>query len=487
MHRCLVKTAFPAILCTVYMRNSKILATLGPTSDTEEQIGKLLDAGANAFRLNFSHGSHEEHARRIGIIRKLEKERDVFVSIVADLQGAKLRIGAFADEGGVNVSAGESFDFYLEDRPGDVHGVSLMHPEIFEVAEKDMSILVEDGLLRFRVTDVSSGVLKTVVVVGGRIKSHKGVNVPTVQLPVAALTEKDKEDLDFALSQEVDWIALSFVQRPEDVIEARDIIRGRAGVIAKIEKPSAVESIDEIIPISDAIMIARGDLGVEMPAEDVPIVQKRIITKCRRAGKLVIVATQMLDSMIRSPVPTRAEVSDVANALYDGTDVVMLSGETASGKYPFEAVSMMRNVLNRTEDSEMFESTAGAVDLGVPGSKTDAVAWAAHRSAQYIDAKVLVVFSSSGNTARRCARYRPACPLLCLTPNTSVARRLSLSWGVGDIHVQDLYDFDETVRDAVRIVSERGFAKKGDPIVITTGAPFEHGEGKTNTMTIVSV
>ena len=331
------------------------MATLGPASESKEGITALIEVGANVFRLNFSHGSHEEHGQRIKHIRSIEEQIKKPIGIVADLQGPKLRIGTFAEEEGVILQSGAPFSFHLQERTGDEQGVSLMHPEIFKAAEVGMDILVDDGRLQFRVDVVNDETLETTIITGGRIKQKKGVNIPTVQLPIDAVTEKDKQDLAFALSQKVDWIALSFVQRPEDIQMARKMVGDAAGIIAKIEKPSAVECIEKIIDEVDAIMVARGDLGVEIPPEEVPNVQKRIIKLCRQAGKPVIVATHMLDSMVDSPYPTRAEVSDVANAIYDGSDAVMLSAETAAGEYPSESVKMMRRIVHRAvSDSEFF-------------------------------------------------------------------------------------------------------------------------------------
>ena len=415
----------------------KIVATLGPASESEAGITALIEAGADVFRLNFSHGSHGEHGQRIAHIRKIERVVGKPIGIIADLQGPKLRVGTFASDEGVVLESGKPFTFRLAESIGDEQGVSLMHPEIFKAAEVGMDILVDDGRLRFRVEAISDGALETKVVTGGRIKQKKGVNIPMVQLPIDAITTKDKEDLAFALSQEVDWIALSFVQRPEDVRQAREIIGDKAGIIAKIEKPSAVESIEDIIKEVDAIMVARGDLGVEIPPEEVPNTQKRMIVLCRQAGKPVIVATHMLDSMVDSPYPTRAEVSDVANAIYDGSDAVMLSAETAAGNYPTESVTMMRQIIRRTINDSEFFTVEHQIDFTPFHCVANSAVVTAQKDIQNKKHSVVIANVSSFEPGICYARRRYKCPLIAVTADKQLARRLALVWGIFPVHIED--------------------------------------------------
>ena len=415
------------------MHFGKIVATLGPASESARGIASLVAAGVDVFRLNFSHGSHDEQGQRVAHIRDIERESGRSFGVIADLQGPKLRVGEIgtADDG-VALSAGSAFAFYLEEKVGDVHGVSLAHPEIFTAAKAGMDILVDDGRLRFRVETVHPDVLEATVVVGGVIRRRKGVNVPGVRLPISAITEKDAEDMAFALSCGVDWVALSFVQQVEDVRKAKRAVSGKTGVIAKIEKPSALECIEDIINEVDAIMVARGDLGVEIPPEEVPSEQKRILSLCRQAGKPAIVATHMLESMVSSPYPTRAEVSDVANAVYDGTDAVMLSAETAAGEYPAEAAAMMRRIVKQAVGDSVFFSVARqmprAADFG------DMSAHAAMQEEQY---SAVVTASSSFDDIVRYACRRAVCPLFVITADQHLARRLALVWGVVPLCVED--------------------------------------------------
>lgn len=417
----------------------KVVATVGPASESEEGIAALVEAGVDVFRLNFSHGSHDEQGQRIVHIRAKEKETNKPMGIVADLQGPKLRIGTFADEEGVVVNPGSSFTFHLKERVGDEQGVSLMHPEVFKAAEVGMDILVDDGRLSFQVTAIADEALETKVVTGGKITQKKGVNIPMVQLPISAVTEKDAKDMQFALSQDVDWIALSFVQRPEDVRQAREMMGDTtAGIVAKIEKPSAVEYIEEIIAEVDAIMIARGDLGVEIPPEDVPSIQKKIIRLCRKAGKPVIVATHMLDSMVSAPRPTRAEVSDVANAIYEGTDAVMLSAETAMGDYPTETVEIMRKIVRRSVTDSEFFTVEKDIDFSVLRCDTDSVLVAAQGVITNAKPTVVVVDDTvddlSFESAMCYARERYRHPLIVVTKDQQLARHLTLAWGVTPVH-----------------------------------------------------
>ncbi len=435
------------------MHFGKVVATVGPASESKEGVAALAEAGVDVFRLNFSHGSHEEQGQRIVHIRAQEEVSNKPFGIVADLQGPKLRIGTFADEEGVVLEPGASFSFHLKERVGDVQGVSLMHPEVFTAAKVGMDVLVDDGRLLFQVTAVTDEVLETTVVTGGKITQKKGVNIPMVQLPIGALTEKDERDMKFALSQGVDWIALSFVQRPEDVQQAREMMGDvRAGIIAKIEKPSAVEYIEEIVSVVDAIMIARGDLGVEIPPEEVPRIQKRIINLCRKAGKPVIVATHMLDSMVAAPRPTRAEVSDVANAVYEGTDAVMLSAETAAGDYPTESVEIMRKIVRRSVTCDEFFAAEGGIDFSGDICDADSIVAAAQGVAANEKSTVVVVSDAIDGLSLESvlcyARERCRHPLVVLTKDQRLARRLALVWGVFPLYVGA--SGEEVTEDVVR-------------------------------------
>ena len=464
------------------MRNAKIIATLGPGSSTEEMIHPLFEAGADVFRLNFSHGGHEDHKRRYDIIRAMEEKYHRSIGILLDLQGPKLRVGQF--EGGkVKLKQGNNFRLDLSDGLGDENRVSLHHPEIFEVLEEGTDLLLDDGNIRLRVAEFGADFAETEIIIGGVLSDHKGVNVPSVVLPLSPLTEKDLEDLRFGLDLGVDWVALSFVQRPEDIAEARKLIAGRAGVMSKLEKPAAMDHLDEIVNLSDAVMVARGDLGVEVPPEDVPALQKRIVFTCRAAGKPVVVATQMLESMVHAPTPTRAEASDVATAIYDGTDAIMLSAETAVGEYPIESVAMMDRIVRRVENDPHYRKMMEAYRYAPEATAADAITAAARQVAHTISASAIVTFSSTGSTTLRCARERPRVPVLGLTPRADTARRLALAWGVHSVKTEDLNTFRDMVVKAITIAKSDGFAEVGDPLVITAGVPFGT-PGATNVLRI---
>ena len=436
------------------IRFGKVVSTLGPASASEEAITALATSGADMFRLNFSHGSHEEHSGRIAHVRSAEEKIGNSISIVADLQGPKLRIGTFTDQNGVSLDENATFTFHLNKIPGNTDGVTLSHPEIFKAAKVGTDILVDDGRLRFRIDSVDKDTLKTTVITGGRVTQRKGVNTPGIDLPISVITKKDEEDLQYALSKNVDWIALSFVQRAEDVRQAKKMINGRAGIIAKIEKPSAVENIESIIKESDAIMVARGDLGVEIPPEEVPSTQKKIIKMCRQEGKPVIVATHMLDSMVDSPYPTRAEVSDVANAMYDGADAVMLSAETAAGKYPNESVTMMRRIVQRSVREPGFFDSVDQLSIDDGHRSEDLAVSAIHKKAEQDGAVAIIAPSVSWNLAVSHARRRSKIPLFGITADKDLARKLALVWGVVAIHVKDVSGVhEEKLADMVR---ERG-------------------------------
>jgi pyruvate kinase len=466
-------------------RSTKIVATLGPGTSTPERIRALFEAGVDVFRLNFSHGVQEDHGTRLEILRALEKETDRPICVMADLQGPKLRIGRFAD-GPVQLHPGMKFRLDLTDQPGDATRVTLPHPEIFEALTADTDLLLDDGRVRLRVLSCGPDHADTEVVSGIQLSDRKGVNVPNVVLPLSPLTPKDRDDLRFALDIGVDWVALSFVQRPEDVAEARRLIANRAALLVKMEKPSAITHLDQLIEMADGIMVARGDLGVEMPAEDVPSIQKRIVREARMAGKPVIVATQMLESMINSPAPTRAEASDVATAVYDGADAVMLSAETATGAYPIEAVSIMDRITRRVEQDPLYRAIMDAQHPDPQHTSADAITAAARQVAHTVSAACIVTYTTSGSTALRAARERPEVPILSLTSNQNTARRLVMSYSVHSVHTGDVTNFAEMVQKATRIALEDGLAREGQRVVVTAGIPFGT-PGNTNVLRIAWV
>jgi pyruvate kinase len=466
-------------------RRTKIIATIGPASANPETLHRLFIAGADVFRLNFSHGTHDDHARNFAMIRDLEKKVDRSIGILADVQGPKLRVGRFSG-GRVQLQTGNEFRLDLDPTPGDVMRVQLPHPEILAAAGIGTNLLLDDGKLRLRVKHVRPDHLVTEVVTGGVLSDRKGVNVPDVVLPIPALTAQDRDDLAFALEHGVDFVGLSFVQRPEDVLEAREIAAGRAWIMAKIEKPQAVDCLDEILAVSDAVMVARGDLGVELPTEDVPLVQKRIIRSARQRGCPVVVATQMLESMISAPTPTRAEASDVATAVFDGADAVMLSAETAAGQYPFEAVTIMDRIVARVEGNEGWRAMMDASRHEPEHSVADAIASAACQVAHTVGAAAICGFTESGSTARRAARERPEAPIIGLTPSEQVARRLAVVWGVHSVVTHEAHTMTETVSRCAKIAHSEGFAKHGDDIVVLAGVPFGQ-PGTTNALRVTKV
>lgn len=467
-------------------RNAKIVATLGPASSDRITISALFKAGADVFRLNFSHGSHEDHKMRLDAIREIEREVGRPIGVLLDLQGPKLRLGRFA-QGSVVLQEGASFRLDLnQDMPGDTTRAPMPHPEIFSALEVGTDLLVDDGRVRLRVERFGTDFAETRVLAGGTVSDRKGVNVPGVVLPLSALTEKDRTDLDYGLSLGVDWIALSFVQRPEDIVEIKAIVQGRAGIVAKLEKPSAIHSLDAIVAQSDAVMVARGDLGVEMPPEQVPAIQKRIIRACRKAGKPVIVATQMLESMVSAPVPTRAEASDVATAIYDGADAVMLSAESASGKYPLEAVTMMDSIIAQTEvDPHYHESIHAAETMRSP-VPSDAIGVAVRSVADLLKLAAVVAYTSSGYSALRMARERPQAPIMGMTPHLAVARQLALVWGVYPVLCHEVMDVLAMGDWACATAKKEGLGQTGDTLVISAGVPFGTS-GTTNLMRIAQI
>ncbi|MEN3952510.1 pyruvate kinase [Iodidimonas sp. SYSU 1G8] len=466
-------------------RSIRILATLGPASSTPAMIRALYEAGADAFRLNMSHGDHGQIAALYQAVRGVEDAAGRPIGILADLQGPKFRVGAFA-EGRVVLHEGDLFRLDLDNAPGTQRRASLPHPEILAALTPGQRLLLDDGKIRLRVQDIGDGYAETVVMVGGALSDRKGVNVPEALLALPPLTDKDRRDLAFALDLGVDWIAQSFVQSAADVAAARDAVDGRAGLIAKIEKPQALRDIDAIADIADALMVARGDLGVEMPVEDVPGAQKKIIDAARRRGKLVVVATQMLDSMVKSPVPTRAEVSDVANAVFEGADAVMLSAESAAGEFPVEAVTVMDRVGAKVETDPHYRSYIDSIRPMPEATGADAITKAARQVAETLDAAAIVTYTTSGSTALRAARERPTAPILVLTPRIETARRLTIGWGLHGFIGEDANNFSDMVEKARRIAKQTGFARTGDFIVVTAGDPFGT-PGRTNVLRIAEV
>lgn len=466
-------------------RNTKILATLGPASSDGKVIERLFKEGVDLFRINFSHGTVEDHAARVKAVRALEEKYDRPIGIVADLQGPKFRIGKFKD-GAISLKKGQIIRFDLKNEAGDEKRVQLPHPEVIKTMKEGQHIFLDDGKVRVEIVKKGKDWLEAKVVAGKTLSDRKGFNVPGVTLPVPALTNKDRKDLVSALKLGADWIAQSFVQTPQDAAEAKKLIGGKAGLMVKVEKPSAIDHLDEILDICDGIMLARGDLGVELPPEDVPSIQKQVVKKARAVGKPVVVATQMLESMIKSPTPTRAEASDVANAVYDGTDAVMLSAETAAGDYPVEAVKIMNRILEKVEQDDTYKKVMDAIHLDTEEDASDAITVAAEQVARDIHAACIVNYTTSGSTALRTARQRPAIPILCLTQSLHVARKLSVSYGVRGIHVTNVNSFAETVEAASTLAREKKMAKKGQRLVITAGVPFGT-PGSTNVLRIAWV
>ena len=465
------------------LRNVKIVATLGPASSDYATIRALFDAGADVFRLNMSHGTHHEIRARHTIIRQVEADTGRPIAILADLQGPKLRVGVFANPEGEELAEGARFRMDLSSAPGDATRVQLPHPEIFAALKPGASLLVNDGKIRLQVLDCGKDFANCSVTVGGQISNRKGVNVPDVVLPMPALSQKDRIDLEFACEMGIDWLALSFVQRPEDVLEARALARGRAAILSKIEKPAAVNAYDAILQVSDGIMVARGDLGVELPVYTVPPIQKRLIRGARAAAKPVIVATQMLESMIEAPVPTRAEVSDVATAIYEGADAIMLSAESAAGKYPIEAVTTMNNVAISVEKDPAYRQVIESSRQIQRETIADGIVAAAREIAEATNIKAIACFSQTGTTAALVARERPRVPIIALTPLMSSARRMALTWGLHNTICEPQERFKGAVLAAIHVARRDGFAEVEDMIVLTAGVPF-NVKGTTNILRV---
>lgn len=457
-------------------RNAKIIATLGPSSNSYDTILKLFDAGIDVFRMNFSHGSHEDHKKIYEIIRQVEEERGRPIGVLADLQGPKLRVGEFAN-GKEMLTPGDHFILDQDPTPGDASRAPLLHPEIFQAMTVGSQLLINDGKIQLKVIEFDEFKAVTQIMVGGEISGNKGVNVPDMYLPISPLTEKDRRDLNYALSLGVDWVAISFVQRASDMVELRELVGNKALIMAKLEKPTAIEHLEEIVQLSDAVMVARGDLGVEMPQEQVPVVQKRILRCARQEGKPVVVATQMLESMIHSPIPTRAESSDVATAVYDGADAVMLSAETAAGSFPVEAATAMNRIIFEVERDPYYRKTIDAAQP-VPGDTVaDAITSSLRHVATVMPLAATFTYTESGFSSFRAARERPEAPVLGCTPNRSTARQLALVWGVHAIVYEVMNSIDEMVSTAIHLTLKEGFGDMGQIIAITAGMPF----GRTGT------
>lgn len=466
-------------------RYAKIVATVGPATNTPEMLKALFLAGVDTFRLNFSHGVQADHARVHAAIRALEAEVGRPIGILQDLQGPKIRVGTVRD-GRLDLVAGERVRFVLEGSDGGKDAIPLHHPEIFAAVVPGQDLLIDDGRVRVRVVGVEAAVIEAEVITAGVISNRKGVNLPGTLLDLSPLTAKDRADLAFGLELGVDWVALSFVQKPSDVIEARGLIGDRAGIMTKVEKPQALERIEDIIRLSDAVMVARGDLGVEIPHEDVPGRQKELIRACRLSVKPVIVATQMLDSMVTAPAPTRAEASDVATAIYDGADAVMLSAESATGRYPVEAVAMMDRIIRSVEGHKLYHSIIAALEPGEEETPPHAVATATATLAEAVHASAIVAYTESGTTAARVARKRPAVPILALTPNLATSRRLSLLWGAHSVRTDDVDSYEAMTANACRHAQEEGFARPNDIVVAAAGIPF-HTTGNTNNIRLIQI
>ena len=466
-------------------RFTKIVATLGPATSTTERLRALFEAGADVFRLNFSHGVPDDHRKRVEQLRALEKKYNHPVAILMDLQGPKLRLGVIGKQP-MELKTGQKLRFDMDPKPATAKRVPLLHPEIFKAAKPDGLLLIDDGKVRLRIVAHDEDTIDAVVEVPGQISDRKGVNLPNLVLPMSPMTPKDHKALTFGLSLGIDWVALSFVQHAHDIAELKKLVAGRAAVMAKLEKPAAIDHLDEIIEQSDGIMVARGDLGVEMPPEAVPPLQKRILAACRVAGKPAIVATQMLDSMVHSPTPTRAEASDVATAVYDGTDAVMLSAESASGGYPIEAVTIMDRIIRAAEGDPLYRRLMDASRHEPEATAADAISAAARQCAHTLSAAAIVTYTNTGSTTLRAARERPDVRILCLTPNVNTARRMALTWGVHPVHAGDAHNFADMVQRAVSVARKEELAKEGERLVITAGVPFGT-PGATNILRIAYV
>jgi len=469
-------------------RKAKIVATLGPASSSKDVISQLFHSGVDVFRLNFSHGSHKDHAERHRTIRQLEKDSGRPIGILMDIQGPKLRLGKFETKS-VWLEAGSRFLLDMDDRPGDASRAQLPHPEIFATLSPGNELLIDDGRVKLKVIECDASHAVTEVLVRGEISSHKGVNVPNVILPISVITEKDKEDIKYGLSLGVDWIAQSFVQQASDVKELRDIVGSGTSIMVKLEKPSALENLDEILALSDGAMVARGDLGVELPPQEVPVAQKEIIRRCRRIGKPVVIATHMLDSMVHAPVPTRAEASDVATAIYDGADAVMLSAESAAGEYPVESVLMMNDIIYAVEQDSLYNNILDAQRPAPDSTAADAICNALQRMTGILSSAAIVTYTTSGSTSLRAARERPASPILSVTPERSTARYLAMAWGVHAVVLDvanENADLLTVIEAAKQIAQREGFVTSGEAVIVAAGIPFGIS-GTTNSLHVATI
>ena len=466
-------------------RNTKIIATLGPSSSSPLKIHSLFQAGADIFRLNFSHGTHGDHRKRVFHIRQYEKRLGRPIAILGDLQGPKIRIGTFKKIS-TTLKNNQKFDLDLNPEPGDEKRVLLPHPEIFKSVKKNTKVLIDDGKILLNITNVSSEKISTEVINGGKISNMKGVNIPDTFVKMSSLTKKDIKDLELCLDLSLDYVALSFVQKAKDLIDLKKYIGNQTGIMAKFEKPLAIKRMDEILLHCDAAMVARGDLGVEMPPEEVPIIQKRIVQSCRDFGKPVVVATQMLDSMINSPSPTRAEASDVATAVFDAADSLMLSAETASGKFPVESVQIMDRIIRGVENDISYRQILESKKIKLEETTSDAISSAASQVVKTVLAKAIFTYTRSGATAKRAARERPTVPIIGLSPDRITARQLALIWGVHTIHALEPKSFSGMIENACDLAKKEGIVKKGDYVVVTAGAPIGVS-GSTNNLRIARI
>ena len=467
--------------------HTKILATVGPATSSREMLEKLVDEGVDAFRFNFSHGTHQEHQERYNVVREISKQKNRHITIVADLQGPKLRVGHFKD-GKVTLKAGQQFILDLDTTLGDENRVNLPHKEIFSAIKPGDVLLLNDGNISLEILSATENQAVTKVKVGGVLSDHKGVNLPNITLPISALTEKDRKDLAFALDLGVDWISLSFVQKSQDVTEARELINGRALIMSKLEKPSAIDELEEIVKLSDGVMVARGDLGVECPLPTVPVLQKKILSVCRKYSRPVVVATQMLESMIEMSTPTRAEVSDVATAVYEGADAVMLSAETAVGKYPEKTVRMMHNIIEQVEQDDSFFICMNEDEKDIQKTQTMGITYAANELARVLpDVSAIVTYTASGFTTYSMAKERPDVPIIAITPSVKVAQRLGIVWGVHCyVNEEVFHSFELIEGNAAQYVKENGYGNSGDLIIVTAGYPFGKA-GMTNLLHTIKI
>ncbi len=469
-------------------RKAKIVATLGPASSSREIIRQLFDSGVDVFRLNFSHGSHVDHQERHRIIRSIEAETGRPIGILLDIQGPKLRLGEFSEKS-VSLTEGSRFRLDMSSEPGNHHRAQLPHPEIFAVLKPGADLMINDGRVKLRVLECDSEHAVTEVLVRGEVSSHKGVNVPGVILPISVITEKDRMDLAYGLSLGIDWVAQSFVQHADDVRELRQLVGDQAAILVKLEKPSAIDNLNEILALCDGAMVARGDLGVELPPEQVPVVQKEIIRRCRKEGKPVVIATHMLDSMVHAPVPTRAEASDVATAIYDGADAVMLSAESAAGDYPVASVQMMDSIIHAVEQDPLYSKILDAQRPQPDSTTADAICNALQTVTGILSSTATVTYTTSGSTSLRAARERPSAPILSITPEIGTARFLSIAWGVHAV-VLDVAnaeaDLLTVIEAAKNIAVSENFADTGEAIIIAAGIPFGIS-GTTNTLHVATI